>query len=439
MGLATILARTGRRHIRCALARGIAVGVVLVGLASSSVAGAFTVDGPSVLPAFPQQPLSVQGAGVGEQFVRSLPSLPFGDSIEAAGVGALDASSRVSASDVSIPFDGGYYWVGDYLFIDGWVTNDTASPVGPILLHFVVRTLGDVQVAEATGAAAIYNLPAGQEATFKHVFLLPGHAGSEMLVTAETLAYQPSKYPSAVNLALVDRSMTTDADGVRRWTCLFRNESAFTVKEPLVGGWEYDSGGFVIGTVLGVDTTKEIPPQGTITIDAYGSNLGGTPANALIYAQAMPVPPKGTNPVFRFYNVVNNTHFYTASVEERDLVISRWPHIYRYEGIAYYTNPGKNSQPLFRFYYKRTGSHFYTASVTEANLIRSKWPTIFTYEGPTFSVSTASVPGAVTVYRFINLKNSSHFYTASAEERDMVQARWPNLFRYEGPAFWLAQ
>jgi hypothetical protein len=43
------------------------------------------------------------------------------------------------------------------------------------------------------------------------------------------------------------------------------------------------------------------------------------------------------------------------------------------------------------------------------------------------------------VYRFYNLQNGSHFYTASAEEADMVIAAWPTVYRYEGPVFWLGQ
>ena len=42
-----------------------------------------------------------------------------------------------------------------------------------------------------------------------------------------------------------------------------------------------------------------------------------------------------TVPVFRFYNVDTQTHFYTASVAERDHVIATWPQFHP-EGIAFH-------------------------------------------------------------------------------------------------------
>ncbi|MBN1192280.1 MAG: S8 family serine peptidase [Coriobacteriia bacterium] len=144
-------------------------------------------------------------------------------------------------------------------------------------------------------------------------------------------------------------------------------------------------------------------------------------------------------PVYRFYNFTNNTHFYTPSSEERDMVIARWPNVYQYEGIAYYTNTANNTQPLYRFYNTSSGSHFYTASDDEANTILSKWPDVFLLDGQTYAVNPGPAASSVPVYRFYNLTNGSHFYTASADERDTVMAKWPNVYSYEGPAFWLGQ
>lgn len=95
--------------------------------------------------------------------------------------------------------------------------------------------------------------------------------------------------------------------------------------------------------------------------------------------------------------------------------------------------------PLYRFYNRRSSSHFYTASTTEANHVIATWPEFYTYEGQTYKVSPAPIFGSTTVYRFYNLTNGSHFYTASKSERDHVIATWPNIYSYEGPAFWLGQ
>ncbi len=142
-------------------------------------------------------------------------------------------------------------------------------------------------------------------------------------------------------------------------------------------------------------------------------------------------------PVYRFYNFTNNTHFFTDSAAEADIVIATWPNVYRYEGIAYYTNPANNTQPLYRFYNKVSSSHFYTASAGEAAHILATWPHIFVLDGQTYAVNPGPVPFSTPVYRFYNLRNGSHFFTASAAEADMVIATWPDVYNYEGPAFWI--
>ena len=120
-------------------------------------------------------------------------------------------------------------------------------------------------------------------------------------------------------------------------------------------------------------------------------------------------------------------------------MIQRWSNVYSYEGVAYWVNPSANTQPLYRFYNRTSESHFYTASPQERDHVIAAWSNVFTYEGETYRVSPVAAVGAVTVYRFYNLKNGSHFYTASAEERDAVIAQWPGVYRFEGPAYWLGQ
>lgn len=141
------------------------------------------------------------------------------------------------------------------------------------------------------------------------------------------------------------------------------------------------------------------------------------------------------NAVYRFYNRTSSSHFYTFSADEATTVLARWPFEFRYEGIAYAANLASNTQPLFRFYNVRARTHFYTASAEERDVVAATWPGIFTYEGVAYAVSPPGTPGAAPVYRFYNLRTGCHFYTASAEERDAVMAKWPDIFLYEGEAF----
>ena len=161
----------------------------------------------------------------------------------------------------------------------------------------------------------------------------------------------------------------------------------------------------------------------------YGGILTTTPAPSTVVLA----------PVYRFYNFTNNTHFFTPSAEEADSVIANYPKVFRYEGICYYTNPANNTQPLYRFYNKvsaqpllhrlgrRSGAH----------------PGHLAERLPPRRPDVRGEPGAGSQQQpglpVLQPANGSHFYTASAEEADMVIATWPTIYRYEGPAFWIGQ
>jgi hypothetical protein len=151
--------------------------------------------------------------------------------------------------------------------------------------------------------------------------------------------------------------------------------------------------------------------------------------------------PGSPAPVYRFYQRRNGSHFYTASAAERDSVISRLGGLYTYEGVAYAPNrlDPVNSAPLYRFYNRKNGSHFYTASVTERDYVYSRLSATYQYDGPAYNVSATSSLGAVPVYRFYNTKNGSHFYTASSAEKNSVIRNLGAVYTFEGPAFWIAE
>ena len=147
----------------------------------------------------------------------------------------------------------------------------------------------------------------------------------------------------------------------------------------------------------------------------------------------VPVP----NAIYRFYNRHNGTHFYTPNVAEAQNVITNLSGTYTYEGVSYLADPAKNTQPLYRFYNRVSQSHFYTASDSEANNVMTRLGAVYTYEGRTYSVCPTAATGGTPIYRFYNKQNGSHFYTASASERDTVMARWPKIYQFEGTAFWI--
>jgi uncharacterized protein (DUF1800 family) len=148
---------------------------------------------------------------------------------------------------------------------------------------------------------------------------------------------------------------------------------------------------------------------------------------------AQPAP----DAVYRFYNRETGTHFYTASVSERDEVVRAFAQ-FAYEGAAFaaLSQPRADTVPVFRFYNKKTGTHFYTTSESERDGIIAYYPQ-FAYEGPAFhALPVAGADGRTAVYRFFNKTTGSHFYTASAAERDKVIATYA-AFVYEGIAFYV--
>lgn len=150
-----------------------------------------------------------------------------------------------------------------------------------------------------------------------------------------------------------------------------------------------------------------------------------------------PAPGTGKTSVYRFYNKKNGSHFYTASASERDTVILNHSQTYAFEGVAYSidsSNPA-NCSPLYRFYNRLSGSHFYTASAEEKDMVVTGLSSTFAFEGTAYNVSLTPTPTAM--YRFYNNANGSHFYTISAAERDTVIRDLPDRFTYEGVNYYL--
>ena len=150
--------------------------------------------------------------------------------------------------------------------------------------------------------------------------------------------------------------------------------------------------------------------------------------------------PLAATTVYRFYNKTNGSHFYTASEAEKNSVVANLSATYKLEGVAYKINTANpaNSAPLYRFYNKKNGSHFYTASLAEKNSVQANLSATYSYDGPAYNVCVAPPAGSTTVWRFFNKLNSSHFYTADQAEKNNVQNNLTATYALDGPAFYLA-
>ena len=156
------------------------------------------------------------------------------------------------------------------------------------------------------------------------------------------------------------------------------------------------------------------------------------------YFDEGPLVSAAVKPVYRFYNKKTGTHFYTASEAERYTVLRTLSATYTYEGPGYWVNTANpaNSVSLYRFYNKKNGTHFYTASEAEANNVKATLAATYTYEGPVYGVSN-SPDNATPMYRFYNKKTNSHFYTIDPVERDRVIATLGGTYLFEGVAYYI--
>lgn len=110
-----------------------------------------------------------------------------------------------------------------------------------------------------------------------------------------------------------------------------------------------------------------------------------------------------------------------------------WVLYWRYFDEGPLANPA--IRPVFRFFNKQNGSHFYTASDSERITVIQKLADVYKYEGPAYYVNTGNPSNNLPLYRFYNPKTGSHFYTASEAEKNDVIARLSKTFSYEGPVY----
>ncbi|AFY83230.1 CAP domain-containing protein [Oscillatoria acuminata] len=149
-------------------------------------------------------------------------------------------------------------------------------------------------------------------------------------------------------------------------------------------------------------------------------------------------PVTGPGPqqaIYRFFDTLSGTHFYTASELERDNVRNTLPQ-YRYEGPSFAApipNPATSS--IHRFFNTQTGTHFFTISEVERNQVLRDLPQ-YNYEGVAYHAYMQSESGTTPLHRFFNTQTGTHFYTPSDVERDVVMNTLPE-YNYEGIGYYV--
>jgi len=213
----------------------------------------------------------------------------------------------------------------------------------------------------------------------------------------------------------------------------------------VVDGWRLSSGH--LANMLGdyTDIGIGIAYSSSTGYAYYTQNFGKYGASVpRIQASSLPAPgttlASGAVPVYRFWSPVYQGHFFTASLSERNSVITSYPGVWKYEKVAYYafTTQQPGTVPVFRFWSASKNSHFYTADPAQRDAVIRLYKGIWSYEKIAYYVYPASstVAGTSTIYRFWSDAYQHHFYTASASEKATIQRTYPaRIWKYETVAF----
>jgi hypothetical protein len=149
----------------------------------------------------------------------------------------------------------------------------------------------------------------------------------------------------------------------------------------------------------------------------------------------------GKVPVYRFWSPTLGCHFFTADADEKQAMIDLDSNTWTFEGIAYFAFADERSPgavPVYRFWSPVLSSHFYTISEAEKDVLVKDWPSVWTLDGIAFyAYPEGRQPAdACPVYRFWSAVSGSHFYTTSEKERDNLVANFPSTWTLEGVAWY---
>jgi hypothetical protein len=169
-------------------------------------------------------------------------------------------------------------------------------------------------------------------------------------------------------------------------------------------------------------------------VDEHGS---ATMDNLVIGSRA----PAGTEAVLRFVSPVFGCQFHTASDPETLKLVDNYPDVWTFEGVGFYALPSASlagALPVYRFWSPVLLSHFYTISESEKNKLIDVYPDVWAYEEVAFFAFAADVRPAETVpmYRLWNSQTGCHRYTFSETERDELINNFPDIWIYEEIAWY---
>ena len=142
--------------------------------------------------------------------------------------------------------------------------------------------------------------------------------------------------------------------------------------------------------------------------------------------------------IHRFFDKTDGTHFFTASsTEASNLAATRTDLSYEGVGLHGYAtaDASPSSVAVFRFFDLNDGTHFYTASTAERDALVTNQSAAMKFEGIAFYENATPQAGDIAVYRFFDTNHGTHLFTQSASEKASILSTRPDLVS-EGIAFY---
>lgn len=199
-----------------------------------------------------------------------------------------------------------------------------------------------------------------------------------------------------------------------------------------------------IANFLSTDVTKgsSVPTSLTTALQAQAATESLTSSTLNVGALTDTTVPALTGfAVYRFFDSIHGTHFFTADSGEKDAVLANRPDLVEETndfGDTSYHDP--NATAVYRFFDTEFGTHFFTADLNEKATLLSTRPDLTFESSATFYEHGTQQLGDVAVYRFFDTNNGTHFYTGDQTEYHNLTTAGAQGYRpdltYEGVGFY---
>jgi hypothetical protein len=296
--------------------------------------------------------------------------------------------------------------------------NDQISNNGIIaLLPSTGSELGFVNLLSVTGNGSL-RVGAGYRLEFNRA------VGS-----GQTVFFEPRTTGSGASVLQLDNPGTfaatvagfTASDSIQMTSLPFTSESL--VNNNGVTTLTFSSNG---------STVASINLRGTYTTNNVSFSTSGVVNGAVVTTINTSVPDSTTAPtsVYRWFDTLFGTHFFTSDPGERATVNATRPDLKAEPNDFGTVNPAANdpnSEVVYRFFDNVHGTHFFTASESEKNTILGTRPDLIFEPSSSFLEHAVQLPGDVPVYRFFDSNFGTHFYTGDVNERSTILASRPDL------------